>query len=455
MRKSVVVPFVVFLVAFSIYSLGGRAQSPAAPVMAQQAPANVPATSAPEVTAPAASQPRITAYTLPPDRDKKARAISKVRLRMVILNLVYGLAVLLVVLWWKIAAKYRDVAEKVSSRRFLQVLVFSPLLVLTMDVLSLPTGIYENWVQRAFGLSVQGWRSWFWDWTKGEIISVILSTLLIWILYGVIRKSPRRWWFYFWLASLPLILALVFLQPLVIDPLFHKFEPLQQKDPALTVALEMMVRRAGQTIPPERMFWMGAGEKTTELNAYVTGFGASKRIVVWDTTIAKLNTPQIVFVAGHEMGHYVLYHIPKALAFLSVLLLIVFYIGYRLIGWVLARWGPQWGIRGLDDWASLPALLLLLSIIVTVVGPIISTFSRYQEHQADQYGLEVTHGLTPDSRQVGAQAFNILGDVNLADPDPSPLRVLLLYDHPAIPDRVKYCLSYDPWAKGGQGEFVK
>lgn len=455
MRKSVVVPFVVFLVAISIYPLGGRAQSPAAPVVAQQTPASVPATSTPEVTAPAASQPRITAYTLPPDRDKKARAISKVRLRMTILNMVYGLAVLLVVLWLKIAAKYRDIAEKASSRRVLQVLVFSPLLVLTMDVLSLPPGIYDNWVQRAYGLSVQGWRSWFWDWTKGEIISVILSTIVIWILYSVIRKSPMRWWFYFWLASLPLILALVFLQPLVIDPLFHKFEPLQQKDPALTVALEKMVQRAGQTIPPERMFWMGAGEKTTSLNAYVTGFGASKRIVVWDTTIAKLNTPQIVFVAGHEMGHYVLYHIPKTLGFLAVLLLVVFYIGYRLIGWVLSRWGPQWGIRGLDDLASLPALLLLLSLIVTVVGPIISTFSRYQEHQADQYGLEVTHGLTPDSGQVAAQAFNILGDVNLADPDPSPLRIFLLYDHPAIPDRVKYCLSYDPWSKGEQGEFVK
>jgi Zn-dependent protease with chaperone function len=454
-RKSILLIFAFFLFAIPQPSRGAQSQSTPAPAAEQQTLTSGPVTSTPEVATPAASQPRIMAYTLPPDRDKKARAISKVRLRMVILNLVYGLAVLLVVLWWKIAAKYRDVAEKVSSRRFLQVLVFSPVLVLTMDVLSLPTGIYENWVQRAFGLSVQGWRSWFWDWTKGEIISVILSTIVIWILYGVIRKSPRRWWFYFWLASLPLILALVFLQPLVIDPLFHKFEPLQQKDPALTVALEKMVQRAGQTIPPERMFWMGAGEKTTSLNAYVTGFGASKRIVVWDTTIAKLNTPQIVFVAGHEMGHYVLYHIPKALAFFSALLLIVFYIGYRLIGWVLARWGPRWGIRGVDDWASLPALLLLLSLIVTVVGPIISTFSRYQEHQADQYGLEVTHGLTPDSGQVAAQAFNIMGGVNLADPDPSPLRVFLLYDHPAAPDRVKFCLSYDPWSVGQQGEFVK
>jgi len=203
------------------------------------------------------------------------------------------------------------------------------------------------------------------------------------------------------------------------------------------------------------MFWMGAGEKTTELNAYVTGFGASKRIVVWDTTIAKMTTPQIVFVASHEMGHYVLNHIPKGFGFVAVLLLVTFYIGFRMIERVLKRWGPGWGIRGLEDWASCPALLLLVSVIMTVAGPVGSTFSRHQEHQADQYGLEVTHGQTPDSGQAAAQAFNVLGDVDLADPDPSPLRVFLFYDHPAIPDRINFCLSYDPWAKGEQPEFVK
>ena len=401
------------------------------------------------------AEARISRFTLPPERDKKARALSKVRLRLALVNLVYGLVVLLLVLRWKLAPKFRDLAERMSSRRFVQVLVFAPLIALALDILSLPTGIYENWIDRVYGLSVQGWASWFWDWTKGELISVIMSIIALWILYAVIRRSPQRWWFYFWLVSLPLIVLMIFLQPLVIDPMFHKFEPLQQKNPALTAELEKMVQRAGQDIPPERMFWMGAGEKTTELNAYVTGFGASKRIVVWDTTIAKMNTSQIVFVAGHEMGHYVLNHIVKGVAFAAVFLLIIFYLGYRLIGWVLARWGGAWGIRGLQDWASYPALLLLLTVIATFAGPIFNTFSRHVEHQADQYGLEVTHGLTPDSGQVAAQAFNILGDVDLSDPEPSPLRIALFYSHPAIPDRIQYALHYNPWAEGKTGKFVK
>ena len=414
--------------------------------------------SAGSATATAQAQPetskRVTAYTLPPDLYKKARNRAEIRFRFELISFVYGLFVLWLILRWKLAPKYRDWAEKSSSNRFLQSLVYSPLLLLTMGILTLPADIYDNWSERKFGLSVQGWGSWTWDWAKTQLIGMILGTILIWLLYMVIRRSPRRWWLYFWMLTIPISVLLVFLQPLIVDPLFHKFEPLQQKDPQLTASLEKMVQRAGENIPPERMFWMGAGEKTTALNAYVTGIGASKRVVVWDNTIAKMSTPQIVFVAGHEMGHYVLRHIPKLIMFSELLLLVLFYLGYRTIGWALAKWGAQWSIRGVDDWASLPVLLLLLSVFSFVAGPISSAFSRHYEHQADQYGLEVTHGLTPDSSQVAAQGFQILGEVDLSDPEPNPV-AFLFYSHPTIPDRIQFALSYDPWAKGEQPEFVK
>ncbi len=164
--------------------------------------------------------------------------------------------------------------------------------------------------------------------------------------------------------------------------------------------------------------------------------------------------PQIVFVAGHETGHYVLDHIPKQLTFGAAILFVVFYLGYRCVGWMLIRWGNWWWIRGLDDWASLPALLLLLTIFTFVLDPVTNAMSRHYEHQTDQYGLEVTHGLTPDSGQVAAQAFQALGEANLADPEPSRLQVLMFYDHPPIPDRISFSLSYDPWSMGGQGEFA-
>ena len=453
-------------------SSAGHGQSVPTPTAAQQQP---PAPATAPAAVPAEAPHRVTAYTLPPDRYTKARDLSRIRFQFAIISFIYGVIVLWLVLRWRLASKYRTWAESASSKRFVQALVFSPLLILTIDILELPLGIYDNWVNRNYGISVQGWGSWAWDWTKGEFLSVLLGIILIWILYAVIHKTPRSWWFYFWLVSLPILLLVFFLAPLIIDPLFHQFEPLAKKDPALVASLEQMVQRAGENIPPEKMFWMGASEKSTAVNAYVTGFGSSKRIVVWDTTIAKMTTPQIVYVAGHEMGHYVLYHIPKLLAFGASGLLIFLYFGYRCIGWIVAFRGSQWEIRGVDDWASLPVLLLLLSIFGFVGNPVSNAFNRHYEHQADQYGLEVTHGLTPDSGQVAARAFQILGDVDLADPEPNPVNVFLFYSHPPIadlttcrnpdaanrsgtigcPGRIRFALTYDVWSNGGHGEFVR
>jgi STE24 endopeptidase len=457
MKTSRVAPAVAVIVFFAVSLSSAQNQPPSAASSAQQQSPSSSAvtTTAPSEAAQSGTSRVITAYSLPPDLHKKAHNLNRIRFRLALIGFVYGIVVLWLVLRWRMAPKYRDWSERLSSKSFVQSLLFSPLLLLTIAILTSPLDIYSEWIEKKYGLSVQGWGSWGWDWVKGELISLVIGTIFIWLLYVVIRRSARRWWFYFWLITLPLGVFLFFLQPLVIDPMFHKFEPLQQKDPALTASLERLVKRAGQDIPPERMFWMGAGEKTTGLNAYVTGIGASKRIVVWDTTIAKMSTPQIVFAAGHEMGHYVLQHIPKGLTFFAVLLLLAFYLGYRCIGWVLASWGANWQIRGLEDWASLPVLMLLLSVFLFVINPIASAFSRYLEHQADQYGLEVTHGLTPDSGQIAAQAFQVLGEVDLSDPDPNPMNVFLFYDHPPISDRVQFCLTYDPWAGGGQGEFVK
>jgi len=455
--KTLVVLLAIFAVSlFFSANLGARSFQPSASARMQLQLQTSDATqpSVPSVKL-RPDERKITAYTLPPETYKKARELSQIHFRMALIGFAYGLVILWLVLQLRLAPKYRDWAERFPSKRFVQPMIFGPLFFITLGVLSLPIDIYEHQVSRRFGISVQSWSSWIWDWAKGQFLGIVLGVVLIAILYAVIRSSPRRWWFYFWLVSLPIVILLVFLQPLVVDPMFHNFEPLSQKDPALTAALEQMVQHAGQTIPPERMFWMGAGEKTTELNAYVTGLGASKRIVVWDNTIAKMITPQIVFVAGHEMGHYVLEHIWKGLAFAALILFILFYLGYRTVGWVLACWGSRWGIRGLDDWASLPVLLLLLSIFGFIANPIDSAFSRHIEHQADQYGLEVTHGLTPDSAQTAAQSFQILGEVDLSDPEPNPIDVFLFYSHPPIPDRIQFALTYNPWANGGSGEFVK
>src|SRR5580704_13410774 len=185
----------------------------------------------------AASAKIITAYTLPPDLYKKAHDRNRIHFHLALIGFAYGLVVLWLILRWKLAAKYRDWAERASSRRFVQSLVFSPLLLLTIAVFTLPLDIYSEVVEKRYGISVQGWGSWSWDWIKGQLIGLVIGTIMIWLLYMMIRRSPRRAWFYFWLIAMPIGVFIFFLGPWVIDPLFHKFEPLQEKNPALTASL--------------------------------------------------------------------------------------------------------------------------------------------------------------------------------------------------------------------------
>jgi STE24 endopeptidase len=404
---------------------------------------------------PIESQPTVTAYTLPPDLYRKAKTLGQIHFALNLIDGFYGIFVFWLVLQLKLAPKFRDWAERVSKNRFVQAFVFTPVLIVVASVLQSPLAIYEHIVSTRYGLSVEGWGALAWDWTKGILIFMVIGSFMVWILYGVIRTSPRRWWFWFWVISVPIIVFLSFVEPFVLEPMFFTFAPLQQKDPALVMELEKVVSRAGLSIPPDRMMWMKASDKTPTMNAYVSGLGASKRIVVWDTTIDKETTPEIVSVLGHEMGHYVLGHVWKGLIFTLVVLFAMLWLGYRSIGWMLARWGAGWGVRGLDDWASLPALLVLLSVFSFLFDPVSNAYSRHVEHQADVYGLEVTHGILPDAAQTAADSFQVEGESSLAEPDPNPLNVFLFYTHPPISDRVKFLLNYDPWSQGKQPEFVK
>jgi Zn-dependent protease with chaperone function len=270
----------------------------------------------------------------------------------------------------------------------------------------------------------------------------------------VIRRSPRRWWLYFWLATLPIIVTVMYLEPMVIEPLFYRFEPLAATHPALVDQLERLVARGGLAIPPDRMFEMKASEKLNSLNAYVSGFGGSKRVVVWDTTLQKLTTPEILFVFGHEMGHYVLGHIRNSLLWLSLLLLVLLFFGSHIIRWTIARWGNIWRIRSTADWASLPLLLLIVAVFSFLTEPLVNGYSRWQEHQADVYGLEVTHGIVPDSSAAAAHSFQVMGEIGLDEPNPNHFIEFWLYSHPSTSDRLDFAKSYNPWS-GGTTKYVK
>jgi Zn-dependent protease with chaperone function len=397
----------------------------------------------------------VTIYTLPPDKLAKSRALYNLDGWLLIVGTVWSFVVLLAILYLRLAARYRDWAERAFKYSFPQAIIAVPLLMLTIDIPNWPLAAYRHSVSLNYGLSVQRWGSWFGDLLKGQAISLIVATLALWLMIFIIRRSPRRWWFYFWLIAVPFIFLFAVIVPYVIDPLFNKFEPLDKNHPELVTAIERVSHRGGLDIPRDRMFEMKASEKVTTLNAYVTGFGPSKRVVVWDTTIQKSTTPETQFVYGHEMGHYVLNHVTIGLVLGCAGLLVALYLLYRISAWGLRRFGARWQIRELGDWAALPMFFLIFAIMGFFSTPIENTVSRQIEHNADVYGLEVTHGINANSSQVAAHAFQILGELSLDYPYPSKLVVFWFYSHPTIADRVRFANEYDPWGKGQSPKYVR
>lgn len=393
-------------------------------------------------------------YTLSHERYEKAVAYSRAEYTLYFVSVLLSLLVLILILRLGVAAKLRDFAEGFTESRIVQGLIFIPLLVLMLDLLELPVHLYGHSLSLHYEQSVQGWGSWFWDWTKAEALDTAFVTVLVLVLFAVIRWKPRTWWLYFWVAALPILLFIFFVSPWFIAPLFHKFEPLDAGHPELVTAIEKVVHRAGLDVPRERMFLMQASEKTNEINAYVTGVGASKRVVVWDTTIQKLTPDETLFIFGHEAGHYVLNHVRDGFLFFATSLLAALYVSFRGLHFALGRWGGGWKVYGAGDWASLAVILLIFELLMFFSAPIANGFSRMQEHNADIYGLEVIHGLVPNSAKVAAHAFQVLGDVDLADPNPSAFITLWLYSHPPLADRLVFAHSYDPWAKGESLRYI-
>lgn len=396
-----------------------------------------------------------TAYSLPPDELKKARTKAGINHWLHFGGEAWGLVQVLLLLGTGVVAWMQRMALRSRGGRWVQGLVFLGLFLGIGTLLDLPLAVVGHQVSRVYGLSVQGWGSWAWDQTKGFLIGWVIGWPVVMLLFWVIARSPRRWWLWFWGATIPMVLLGVFLVPVVIEPMFNHFEPLEKADPALVAQLQKVVDKGHMGITPDRMFLMKASEKVTGMNAYVTGFGASKRVVVWDTTLAKATPDEILFIFGHEMGHYVLRHIARGLVLAIAGLFVSFGLGYLFVRWALGRYGTRWGIAGQDEWGALAVLVLAMSLYGVIAEPVESTLSRVQEHEADVFGQEVVHGIVADPQRVGRAAFQVLGETSLDEPEPSVLLEFWSYSHPSISRRAAFAEHYDPWAAGNAPRYFK
>jgi len=393
------------------------------------------------------AQNSTTNYHLSPEKYQKAIAYSRAGYRLYFLSVFWNLAIILFLLRSGFFAKLRSFAESRSRSHTLQAIVFVPSLFALLALLNLPIRVYWHHLSLYYQQSIEPWAPWLWDWTKAELLEIALALLVVTLLFALIRSRPRSWWLYAWLGAIPLSLFLGLIAPWYVDPLFNKFRPLQETQPQLVQSIGELSRRAGIPIPPERMFLMEASAKTNAINAYVTGLGASKRIVIWDTSIRKTKPDELLFIVGHEMGHYVLGHVVKGFAYFFALLFFALFLAYRLLQWTIARWGSAWGIRAQSDWAALGVLILLLNIMSFFGEPVGNAISRMQEHAADAYGLQLIQGFFPNANEVAAHSFQVLGEEDLDDPDPPKFNVLWLYSHPPLNDRLKFAHNFGRSAK--------
>jgi Zn-dependent protease with chaperone function len=338
------------------------------------------------------------------------------------------------------SARLRDVATKLGRRWFFTVGLFVVMYLAIVFLMSLPFTFYLGYArQHAYGMSNQTVGRWLGNSLIGLGVDAVIAFLFAWVPYLLIAKSPRRWWIYTAAVVIPFLFAGAFIKPIWIDPLFNHFGPMKNK--ALEQSILSLAARAG--IEGSRVFEVDKSVDTRAVNAYVTGLFDTKRIVLWDTIIARLDENELLVVMGHEMGHYVLGHVARSILLSSVVILAGLYLVDRLGRRCIARFSGRLGFDSLADVASVPLLLMLIEVSMLLLSPVAMAYSRFQEHEADRFALELTH-----MNYSGAMAFVTLQTENLGNPRPDWFFRLLRSTHPSTGERIDFCNQYRPWFDG-------
>ena len=338
-----------------------------------------------------------------------------------------------------ISRKIRDAAARITKKPFLVAMIYIAILTVVVAIIDFPLAYYSGFVvPHQFDLTDQTFGAWMTDHVKELGVGLVIGAVVGALALLAIRRF-KRWWLALWIGSIPLILLMVVIQPVVLDPLFNKFEPL--KNAQLRTKLLDLASRAG--IEGGRVYEVDKSKQTKTLNAYVNGIGPTARIVMWDTLLAEMTEDEVLAVMGHEMGHYVLNHMWKGLAFTMAIAFFVFFLGQKIHDRGLAKNGARWGISGPGDPASVPWLMLIMLVMAFFLTPVGAAYSRYGEHQADVFALELTHLNEPM-----ASAFVKLAENAKRDPNPHPFIKYWRYSHPPIAERIPFSLGYKPWETG-------
>jgi Zn-dependent protease with chaperone function len=380
-----------------------------------------------------------------PEPSPKAVSFYHSTILLIAVVILWNLMIPVGFLFTGFSAKLRSWAEKLGRQWYFSYAIYCTAFSLIYFLLLLPLAFYGGFIHlHHYDLSNQSFARWLSCSAKSAAIQLLIGLAAGWIPFFIIKKSPRRWWFYLGLLAPLYLCFMLWIRPVLIDPLYHKFTPLQDK--ALEEKVLAEAARAG--IQGGRVFQVNMSVDTKRENAYVTGLMGTKRIVFYDTMLKNLNQDELLFIMGHEMGHYVPWHVAKFIAFNSLLTLVSLYVGYRLAGPVIGRFKNIWGSAALSDFAALPLGVLAFWFFCFVDLPIAMAFSRHLEHEADRFGLEMTH-----ENHAAATAFVKILQVGLGVPRPGTIPMIWFGSHPCIADRIEFCNTYHPWEAGQPSKY--
>jgi len=361
--------------------------------------------------------------SVPPD-SPEARRYNRIRRWIGIADFVVGFLFLIVLLVTGWSNWLRDLAYRLGFQNYsLSLFIYLLLLLVISKALGIGLEYYGFLLEGRFKLSTQRFSSWAGDELKGFLVGLVLGTVVVEVLYLTIRQWPQHWWMLAWALFMALFILLAQLAPIVLFPIFYKFEPLDNED--LRRRLVVLSERAGTRV--RGVYRWNLSEKSKKANAALTGLGATRRIILADTLLDNYTAEEIEAVLAHELGHHVHRHILKSIFVQAAITLF----GFWAANWVLHYAVDQQMFEELSDFADMPLLALVSVVLSFLLMPALNAYSRFNERQADRYAFESISSVEPF-----ITSMNKLAEQNLAERTPSKWVEWFFHSHPAISRRL-------------------
>ncbi|QCI80176.1 M48 family metallopeptidase [Hankyongella ginsenosidimutans] len=370
--------------------------------------------------------------SIPPDVQARSIAYTEGGYWLLPLGLIVTGVVTWIIVRWGILAKLRDRAQKSKPRPSSAAFQVAATYIGLSALITLPWTIYTDWWRpHHYGLSKQPLGDWLGQGMIGLVLNVLIGGLFFMGLYWLIRRLPRLWW----LAGAGMagagILLMLLIAPVFIEPLFNKYEPFP-KGPARD-AIVALAKDAG--VPEDRIFVFNGSRQRDVVTANVSGAFGSARIAVSDIAVDRASLPEVRAVVGHEIGHYKLGHSLRSVLFFSAMALLAFWATHRLFQPALRWFGAQDQVQGLADPAGLPVLLFVVSVFGFLATPLLNSYIRIGEVEADQYSLD--HARDPDGLSTA-----LLKAVEYRKASPGRLEEIIFHDHPGVENRVRMAMEW-------------